>query len=128
MKKDIHPDYHPVVYHDGSAGIEFTSRSTQKSNEVRKIDGVDHYVIRVEISSASHPFYTGKQKFVDTAGRIEKFQKKFAGMYGSKAVRGPAADAAAADAAKKPVEAAKKPEAAKKAPEAKKPAADATKK
>ena len=49
MKKDIHPDYHPVVYHDGSAGIEFTSRSTQKSNEVRKIDGVDHYVIRVEI-------------------------------------------------------------------------------
>ena len=98
MKKDIHPDYHPVVYVDTSAGVEFTSRSTQKSAEVRKVDGVDHYVIRLEISSASHPFYTGKQKFVDTAGRIEKFQKKFAGKYGSKAV----APAAAAPAAVPP--------------------------
>jgi large subunit ribosomal protein L31 len=123
VKKAIHPDYHPVVYHDGSAGTEFTSRSTQKSNEVRKIDGVDHYVIRVEISSASHPYYTGKQKFVDTAGRIEKFQKKFAGMYGSKATAGPAGAAAAAAAAKKAPA-----EGAKKAPEAKKPAADAPKK
>ncbi|MCC7138790.1 MAG: type B 50S ribosomal protein L31 [Planctomycetes bacterium] len=85
MKKDIHPAYHPVVYVDHGANFEFVSRSTQKSGEVRKIDGVDHYVLRVDISSASHPFYTGKQKFVDTAGRIEKFQKKFAGKYGSKA-------------------------------------------
>ena len=83
MKKDIHPDYHPVVFHDTSAGTEFVSRSTQKSGEIRKIDGVDHYVIRLEISSASHPYYTGKQKFVDTAGRIEKFQKKFAAGYAS---------------------------------------------
>jgi large subunit ribosomal protein L31 len=96
VKKDIHPVYHPVVYIDTSAGTEFTSRSTQKSAEIRKIDGVDHYVIRLEISSASHPFYTGKQKFVDTAGRIEKFQKKFAGKYGAKSVvTGPAAAAPA---------------------------------
>jgi large subunit ribosomal protein L31 len=95
VKKDIHPAYHRVVYHDASAGIEFVGRSTQKSAEVRAIDGVDHYVIRLEISSASHPFYTGKQKFVDTAGRIEKFQKKFAGKYGTKH----SADKAAAEKA-----------------------------
>ena len=47
------------------------------SDEIRQIDGVDHYVIRLEISSASHPFYTGKQHFVDTAGRIEKFRQRF---------------------------------------------------
>ena len=82
VKKDIHPEYYPVVFVDSSAGFEFTTHSTKKSGEVRKIDGVDHYVLRVEISSASHPFYTGKQKFVDAAGRIEKFQKKYGGVYG----------------------------------------------
>jgi len=99
VKKDIHPDYHPVLFHDTSAGEEFVTRSTQKSGEIRKIDGVDHYVIRVEISSASHPYYTGKQKFVDTAGRIEKFQKKFAGKYGSDAAKVAQLAAAAANAA-----------------------------
>lgn len=83
MRKGIHPDYHPVVYVDGGADFEFVSRSTMTSEEVRKIDGVDHYVIRLEISSASHPFYTGKQHFVDTAGRIEKFRQRF-GDRGSK--------------------------------------------
>lgn len=77
MKKEIHPDYHPVVYVDGGAGFELVTRSTKTSDEVREIDGVDHYVIRLEISSASHPFYTGKQHFVDTAGRIEKFRQRF---------------------------------------------------
>lgn len=111
MKKDIHPAYHPVVYVDHGANFEFVSRSTQKSGEVRKIDGVDHYVLRVDISSASHPFYTGKQKFVDTAGRIEKFQKKYGGVYASTTKPAPAApdakatkgapDAKAAKAAKK---------------------------
>ena len=95
MKKDIHPAYHPVLYVDAGGGFEFTSRSTQKSNETRKIDGVDHYVLRLEVSSASHPYYTGKQKFVDAAGRIEKFQKKFAGKYGSAASK--AAGTAARD-------------------------------
>ena len=84
MRKGIHPEYHPVVYMDVGADFEFVSRSTMTSDEVRNIDGVDHYVIRLEISSASHPFYTGKQHFVDTAGRIEKFRQRF-GSRGSKA-------------------------------------------
>ena len=77
MKEGIHPKYNPVLFIDTSCGEEFISRSTMKSDEVRKIDGVDHYVIRLEISAASHPFFTGQQRFVDTAGRIEKFQRKY---------------------------------------------------
>ena len=77
MKQDIHPDYHPVVFVDTGAEFEFTSRSTMRSKEVRKIDGVDHFVIRLDISSASHPFFTGQKQFVDTEGRIDKFQKRF---------------------------------------------------
>ena len=77
MKKDIHPDYHPVVFIDDGADLEFVTRSTMTSDEVREIDGVKHYVVRLEISSASHPFFTGQQRFVDTAGRIEKFRQKY---------------------------------------------------
>ena len=77
MKADIHPEYHPVLYVDAAAGKEWASRSTQKSDETRDIDGVPHYVIRLEISSYSHPFFTGKQRFVDTAGQIEKFKRKY---------------------------------------------------
>ena len=77
MKPDIHPDYHPVLFVDTSTDFEFTTRSTIKTDEVRSVDGVDHYVVRLEISSDSHPFYTGQQRFVDTAGRIEKFQRKY---------------------------------------------------
>jgi large subunit ribosomal protein L31 len=84
MKKDIHPEYHSVVFVDTASDTEFIGRSTQTSDEVRDIDGVDHYVIRVEISSASHPFFTGQQRFVDTAGRVEKFQRKYEKFYGSK--------------------------------------------
>lgn len=77
MRKGIHPDYHPVVFIDPSVGAEFVTRSTMTSDEKRKIDGVEHYVIRMEISSASHPFYTGKTRFVDTAGRVERFRAKY---------------------------------------------------
>ena len=77
MKAEIHPEYNPVVFLDTGSDTEFVSRSTMKSDEVRNIDGVDHFVIRLEISSASHPFYTGQQRFLDTAGRIEKFQRKY---------------------------------------------------
>ena len=77
MKQDIHPDYHPVVFVDTGAEFEFTSRSTMRSKEVRKIDGVDHYVIRLDISSASHPFFTGKQKIIDTEGRVDRFRKRY---------------------------------------------------
>jgi len=77
MRKEVHPGYHPVVFVDPSVGAEFVTRSTMTSAEVRNIDGVDHYVIRMEISSASHPFFTGKQRFVDTAGRVERFRAKY---------------------------------------------------
>lgn len=77
MKSDIHPTLHPVVFVDSAADFEFVSRSTMTSEHKRVIDGVEHYEIRLEISSASHPFYTGRQHYVDTAGRIEKFRRKY---------------------------------------------------
>ncbi len=79
MKKDIHPQLNPVVYVDPGAEFEFVSRSTMTSDKTREIDGVEHYEIRLEISSASHPFYTGRQHFVDTAGQIEKFKQRYGG-------------------------------------------------
>jgi large subunit ribosomal protein L31 len=81
MKEGIHPDYHPVVFVDTAADYELVTRSTKTSDETRMIDGVEHYVIRVEISSASHPFFTGQQRFIDTAGRVEKFQRKYEKFY-----------------------------------------------
>jgi len=81
MKQGIHPDYHPVIFVDTGAEYEFVSRSTMTSKETREIDGVTHHVIRLDISSASHPFYTGKQRFVDTAGRIDKFRSKYGDRY-----------------------------------------------
>ena len=72
MKTDIHPDYHPVVFIDDK--YEIITRSTMKSGETREIDGVEHFVVRVDISSFTHPFYTGNQRLVDTAGRVERFR------------------------------------------------------
>ena len=77
MKPGIHPEYHPVLFVDSAANEEWISRSTQTSDEVREINGVEHYVIRLEISSYSHPFFTGQQRFVDSAGQIEKFNRKY---------------------------------------------------
>lgn len=79
MKPGIHPTYHPVIFVDSGVDLEFVSRSTATSNEVRTIDGIEHHVIRLEISSASHPFFTGRQHFIDTAGRIDKFRKRYSG-------------------------------------------------
>ncbi|MEM6458955.1 MAG: type B 50S ribosomal protein L31 [Planctomycetota bacterium] len=82
MKPDIHPEYRPVVFRDVSADVSFVTRSTAKSKEtITWEDGKEYPLVKVDISAASHPFFTGKQKFVDTAGRVEKFQKKFAGNY-----------------------------------------------
>ena len=78
MKKDIHPELRPVVFIDASCGAEFPTYSTMKSSETKEINGVEHYVVKVEISSASHGFYTGEQRLIDTGGRIERFQKKYA--------------------------------------------------
>ena len=76
MKADIHPKLHPVVFVDSSCKAEFATLSTLTSKETKKINGVDHYVINVEISSACHPFYTGKQTLIDTAGRVDRFKAK----------------------------------------------------
>ena len=75
MKQGIHPNMHPVLYVDGDH--EWTGISSVKSNQTRTIDGVDHYVVNVEISAFTHPFYTGQKRLVDTAGRVEKFMRRY---------------------------------------------------
>ena len=78
MRKDIHPKVNPVVFIDVSTGKEFVTISTLTSDKTKEIDGVEHYAINVEISSDSHPLFTGEQKIVDAAGRVEKFKAKYA--------------------------------------------------
>ncbi len=75
MKPDVHPDYHPVVFVDGEH--EIVTRSTITSEKTREIEGVEHFVVHVDISAYSHPFYTGKQKLVDTEGRVDRFLKRY---------------------------------------------------
>ncbi len=78
MKEKIHPDYHPVCFVDVSSGARFVTRSTMKGKQTENIDGVDHFMVLRDVTADSHPAYTGEKRFVDTAGRVEKFQKKFA--------------------------------------------------
>lgn len=80
MKQGIHPEYKEVIFLDSGANFSFLTRSTleTKNRETMKWeDGKEYPVIKVEISSASHPFYTGKHKVMDTAGRIEKFNQRY---------------------------------------------------
>lgn len=78
MRKGIHPEYRDVVFHDTSSDFKFITRSTIKTNEdITMEDGNTYPVVKIEVSSASHPFYTGQKLFVDTAGRVEKFNKKY---------------------------------------------------
>ena len=78
MKKDIHPEYKEVVFLDTTSDFKFLTKSTMTSKETIKWeDGNEYPLIKVEVSSASHPFYTGKKIFLDTAGRVEKFNKKY---------------------------------------------------
>ena len=79
MKKDIHPNYRPVVFKDVSTDYAFITRSTVKTDKTIKWeDGREYPLYTVEISSASHPFYTGQQKLVDTAGRVDRFRRRYA--------------------------------------------------
>ena len=82
MKEGIHPTLFPVLFVDGEH--EWTGVSTMKSNSTRNINGVDHFVVNVEISAFSHPFYTGQKKLVDTAGRVEKFMRRYGNQTGKK--------------------------------------------
>ena len=78
MKKDTHPNYRPVVFQDISSDFSFLTRSTIDSKETIKWeDGNEYPLIKVEVSSKSHPFYTGKQNIVDTAGRVDRFRRKY---------------------------------------------------
>ncbi|MGH7200077.1 MAG: type B 50S ribosomal protein L31 [Planctomycetaceae bacterium] len=77
MKDGIHPNYRPVVFLDTSTGEKFLTRSTIETKETIDHDGQKYPLVKVDISAASHPYFTGKMKFVDSAGRVEKFQKKY---------------------------------------------------
>ena len=78
MKKDIHPNYRPVVFQDNSADFAFLTKSTVETKEtITWTDGNEYPLVRVDISSQSHPFYTGKQNIVDTAGRVDRFKRKY---------------------------------------------------
>jgi len=79
MKKDIHPDnYRVVAFKDMSNDDVFLTKSTADTSETIDVDGAEYPLIKMEISRTSHPFYTGKSKLVDTAGRIDKFKNKYA--------------------------------------------------
>jgi|TARA_B100000214_G_scaffold137815_1_gene98306 large subunit ribosomal protein L31 len=78
MKQGIHPEYKEVVFQDEDAGFAFLTRSTIKTNEtIEWEDGKEYPLVKLEISSASHPFFTGKQKLVDSTGRVERFKQRY---------------------------------------------------
>ena len=77
MKTGIHPEYREVVFVDSSTSTRIVTRSTIRTEKTIEHEGRKLPLVTVDISSASHPFFTGKQKFIDTAGRVEKFQKKY---------------------------------------------------
>ncbi|MET8762484.1 type B 50S ribosomal protein L31 [Lentzea sp. NPDC004782] len=78
MKSGIHPDYHPVVFQDASTGKTFLTRSTATSSRtIEWEDGNSYPLLIVDITADSHPFWTGTQRLVDTAGRVEKFNRRY---------------------------------------------------
>jgi large subunit ribosomal protein L31 len=77
VKPGIHPEYRDVVFVDLSNDFKFVTRSTVQTRETIKHEGKEYPLVKIEVSSESHPFYTGKHKIVDTAGRVEKFRQKF---------------------------------------------------
>lgn len=93
MKSDIHPNYRPVVFQDTSSDLKFLTKSTIETSEtIEWEDGNTYPLAKVEISSASHPFYTGKQILVDTTGRVERFRRRY-GQSGQAAKKPQAAEA-----------------------------------
>jgi large subunit ribosomal protein L31 len=77
MKKDIHPNYREVVFQDTGADFTVLTRSTVDTKDTITFEGKEYPLFKVDISSASHPFYTGTQKVLDTEGRVERFKKKY---------------------------------------------------
>jgi large subunit ribosomal protein L31 len=78
VKPDIHPDYRPVVFQDTSSGLTFLTRSTIETRDTIEWEGETYPLAKVDISSESHPFYTGKQILVDSGGRVERFRRRYA--------------------------------------------------
>ena len=83
MKANTHPDYREVLFHDVSCDFKFITRSTIQTRDTATHEGKEYPLVKIEVSSESHPFFTGQHKIVDTAGRVEKFRQKF-GKVGSK--------------------------------------------
>lgn len=77
MKPDIHPDYHKVLFVDSATGNEWISRSTMTSKETREVDGEEVPVVKLEISSLSHPFWTGTMRELDADGKIDRFRRRY---------------------------------------------------
>lgn len=103
MKKDLHPnDYRPVVFQDTAADFAFLTNSTAKSNDkIKWEDGNEYPLVKVHISSASHPFYTGQEKLVDTEGRVDRFAARLKAAEDRKKALANKAKKTAAAAAKK---------------------------
>ncbi|ADG79874.1 Large ribosomal subunit protein bL31B OS=Tsukamurella paurometabola (strain ATCC 8368 / DSM/ CCUG 35730 / CIP 100753 / JCM 10117 / KCTC 9821 / NBRC 16120/ NCIMB 702349 / NCTC 13040) OX=521096 GN=rpmE2 PE=3 SV=1 [Tsukamurella paurometabola] len=87
MKQGIHPEYRPVAFRDASTGKLFVTRSTATSDRTIEVDGATYPLIVVDVTSDSHPLWTGNQRIVDTAGRVQKFQEKYARFGGRAAGR-----------------------------------------
>ncbi|MGI9628727.1 MAG: type B 50S ribosomal protein L31 [Longimicrobiales bacterium] len=98
MKKDIHPTYRPVVFQDVSTGYSFLTRSTVETDRtVKWEDGNEYPLLTLEVSSSSHPFYTGTQRLLDSAGRVDRFKRRYARSDGGAPEAKAGADAAAVD-------------------------------
>ncbi len=94
MKPDIHPDYQPVVFEDASANYRFLTRSTLKADPTKTVvweDGNTYPLVQLDISNASHPFYTGQMKIIDSAGRVDRFNKRYGARKKTVAKKAPAA-------------------------------------
>lgn len=77
MKPNIHPNYREVVFQDAGTGDIFLTRSTVETKDKTTFEGKEYPLVRVDVSSKSHPFYTGKQSIVDTSGRVDRFKRKY---------------------------------------------------
>ncbi|CAN5505050.1 type B 50S ribosomal protein L31 [soil metagenome] len=82
MKPGMHPDYHPVVFQDATTGKTFLTRSTLTSTRTIDLDGQTYPLVIVDVTSDSHPFWTGNQRIMDTAGQVEKFRKRYGSRRG----------------------------------------------
>jgi large subunit ribosomal protein L31 len=87
MKENIHPNYREVLFVDVSCDFKFVTRSTIQTRETMEFNGKEYPLAKIEVSSESHPFYTGTQKIMDTAGRVEKFRQKFGSKLGKAAAK-----------------------------------------